>query len=369
MKWICILLSIIASVYGYAQSVQVDRAIFSPGDTLYHATDQLALNIHPTPPGDNRVWDFSKLMSAFIRQRVVEPVIPELLPGPLSKSTMKLEDMQGLDRYYRFKEGKIECLGQELKLTDKVSILAWFDPPVKYEEQLNYPERNITKPRLITEAKPPGFFHQIEFTRNINADSIRLIYQLNIQRTTDAFGILKLPAGVYDVVRERVIVNARPQLMVKHGHKWQPYTMGDNLPEWARSFEERKDYLWARGYTEPIALVETDGKGFVSRIYYQAPRWSGKLINETPSQKDVFAYPNPSFGPVRFDFFNLPDDTYTLEIFNILGMKLMSRTVDLREEKTIQLDLSSLKKGTYIYRLLDGDNNTIRSKRLVIISP
>lgn len=369
MKWICILLSAIASVYGYAQSVQIDRAILSPGDTIFHATDQLALNIHPTPPGDNRSWDFSKLMSAFIRQRVVEPVIPELLPGPLSNATMKLEDMQGLDRYYRITEGKIECLGKEVRLTDRVSILAWYDPPVKYEEQLNYPERIISKPRLITEAKPMSFFQQIGLSRNISADSVRLIYEMNIQQTVDAFGILKLPAGMYDVVRERVIVNARPELMVKHGHKWQPSSLDGNFPKWMMSSEERKDYLWARGYSEPIALVEADGNGSISRIYYQAPRWSGKLLNELPSQQDVFAYPNPSFGPVRFDFFNLPDDTYTLEIFNILGMKLMSRDVDLSEDNTIQLDLSSLKKGTYIYRLLDSDNNTIRSKRLVIISP
>ena len=66
---------------------------------------------------------------------------------------------------------------------------------------------------------------------------------------------------------------------------------------------------------------------------------------------------------------NLDADDYSIEIYSILGVRLRTESFYVNGSRTVMMNLTDLKKGTYIYRLVDSSNNAIRSKRLVIISP
>ena len=67
----------------------------------------------------------------------------------------------------------------------------------------------------------------------------------------------------------------------------------------------------------------------------------------------------------------LVDDPEQVQVNEIEGTQTV--VLELRVAKsdmgTYPLDLSDLKKGTYIYRLVDTYQKTLRSKRLVIITP
>jgi hypothetical protein len=119
----------------------------------------------------------------------------------------------------------------------------------------------------------------------------------------------------------------------------------------------------------PVAIVQTDAMNRPRQVEYLSHPWAGTVVQQIPRRPEIFVYPNPSFGQVRFDFLNLPSGNYELEIYNILGTKIRTERLFVNGMKTLPLDLSRLKKGTYIYRLVDSQKNTIRSKRLVIITP
>ena len=83
----------------------------------------------------------------------------------------------------------------------------------------------------------------------------------------------------------------------------------------------------------------------------------------------VYAYPNPAINDARFEFTNLNRDTYTLKIYNILGAEVLKKQYFVNGTRTEKVDLTDLRKGTYLYSLIDSKGKTLTTKRLMIIRP
>jgi hypothetical protein len=130
-------------------------------------------------------------------------------------------------------------------------------------------------------------------------------------------------------------------------------------------------YSWWNSSTPGfLAYVHTDKYGTAkSAMFRAAPSGSRQKINGTPRTPDIFVNPNPTFGFVRFELVNLPKDTYRIELYNIIGVMVRELKVDVDGRMTLPVDYSDLKRGTYIYRLVNSSMETIRSKRLVILKP
>jgi hypothetical protein len=68
-------------------------------------------------------------------------------------------------------------------------------------------------------------------------------------------------------------------------------------------------------------------------------------------------YPNPSNGPVRFEFSTISDGRVTLDIINMQGqliMRLFEGDAMAGEVRTVLFD-GYLRTGSYIYRLTSPD--------------
>jgi hypothetical protein len=78
-------------------------------------------------------------------------------------------------------------------------------------------------------------------------------------------------------------------------------------------------------------------------------------------------YPNP-FNPTTMIEFDLPKDSHvSLELYNILGQKVMSVLNEIRLAGTqrVQLDASRLATGVYLYRLAAGDKVFMKKMTLI----
>lgn len=79
-------------------------------------------------------------------------------------------------------------------------------------------------------------------------------------------------------------------------------------------------------------------------------------------------YPNP-FNPTTTIPYDLPDDAeVTLEVYNILGRKIITRDLGLQtagQNKEIPLDLSNLSSGLYIYRVRTSGKVSTRKMMLI----
>jgi len=82
---------------------------------------------------------------------------------------------------------------------------------------------------------------------------------------------------------------------------------------------------------------------------------------------NMFVSPNPTYGHVLFFTENLKKDTYEIRVFNIIGIDLWKSSYLIRNDRTIEVDLGHLRKGTYFYSLKNSYGQIITTKRLVIL--
>lgn len=82
---------------------------------------------------------------------------------------------------------------------------------------------------------------------------------------------------------------------------------------------------------------------------------------------NLFVSPNPTYGHALFFTENLSQDTYEIRVFNIIGIELWKSSYLIRGDRTIEVDLSHLRKGTYFYSLKNSYGQIITTKRLVIL--
>lgn len=114
-----------------------------------------------------------------------------------------------------------------------------------------------------------------------------------------------------------------------------------------------------------VEINETDQP---IRVEFKTHPLMTRVFTEEPTRPDIFAYPNPSYGVVRFQLSDLAAGFYKLKLFNILGVPVQEMDVEVKSSRqTVLLDMSGSQKGTYLFRLQDKSGRTIKTKRVVLI--
>ena len=90
--------------------------------------------------------------------------------------------------------------------------------------------------------------------------------------------------------------------------------------------------------------------------------------NALPMEFSLYQnYPNP-FNPSTVIAYDLPDERHvTLKVFNTLGQEVASLVDGMQPvgRYTVNFDARKLASGLYIYRLIAGDNISIKKMSLV----
>ncbi len=349
----------------------------SAGDTLFTAVDNLPSGVSISPPGGQQSWNFTTLQSPFTRRTVLRPAAqgPGSSAFPNAHFVSALND--NLHAYYRKTNSRVELLGlfgiDPLGLG--VETVTRFSPPAISQRaplaygDVNESETNLSVP-FSTDALPGGVLDNLPIT----PDSLRI--RINIQRTdeVDAWGTLTIPGGVYDVLREKRTELRETRLDARIGFlPWQDITdiaaQLLNLPDLGNSTEVSY-YFWSDEALEPIAvLVMNQNESAVAQAEYKANNITTNVQSVEAMKPGVYAYPNPAIVSVRFEFNNLPAGRYKLKILNILGIEAWSRQYYINGNLIEKVDISSLRKGTYLYSLTDERGKTITTRRLVVIRP
>ena len=84
-------------------------------------------------------------------------------------------------------------------------------------------------------------------------------------------------------------------------------------------------------------------------------------INESP-KVEFSVYPNPATDHVNVFVSGIDNQNYTVEIYSVVGKKVISQNI---LEGTNKLDVSALNSGVYFYSVL-RNNELIETKKLVI---
>ena len=204
-------------------------------------------------------------------------------------------------------------------------------------------------------------------------DSIRLRFEVARSEIVDAWGMMSIPSGDFEVLRLSRTDAISPflDILLAPGI-WQEIDPG-LLGDFGDFFGDQmlKTQLFYNDKSkEEIAIFTLNEGDTITTIQYKADNILSNTILVKPGKQEIIAYPNPTFGEVQFDLLNFSEGTYKLEIYNIIGKKLWSSRYEVNAyNNSIKENFSFLKKGTYLYSIIDAKGKKINTKRLVIITP
>jgi Secretion system C-terminal sorting domain len=347
---------------------RMPNTVYQVGDTLYLAVDRLPANPRLIHSNLEDYWDFTGLMAPYVQEIYVRPGAAAQSRSERSAYCV-VSNGDGVDFSIVVDGKEMWISGIRMKQGNDVFEVECL-PHLPLRVNTNDFGSEKTYSGTIEFNLTTDFVAAMDDSELSLADSIRIVVDWKYEIVNDQEGQMQLESGHYDVLRQQLKKTVNTQTEIKQNGMWsvRAKSLPFSLPI---ELQTGTTYIfWSEEFAEPVAVVQTDESENAVRVTFKVRKYSGRrVVQAAPDQADIFVHPNPSFGMVRFDLVNLPADTYQIEIYNILGVRLRSYSLDVDGSMSYPLNLSDLKKGTYIYRLVDSYLKTLRSKRIVIITP
>lgn len=360
------------------------------GDTFHYAVDVNPANLNfITPPGGGQQWDYTALKPSQTSQIVfLNPSTGDnasKFPG----ADLLNKNFGGGEVYYNVTATRVELMGFSggANIPFAPNAIGRYTPAlVDRRAPLTYGNAavqvsNLTIPFAVTDLPP--FFDSLlaGIPGGQFIDSIRVKVRFDQADTVDAWGTLKMPGltGGVPVLREKQVEKNTTTMEARitvpfpfwiditgflGGGGFGDFLGSDSTITYRFLSDAHKEELVS--VTANFALDTIQTVRFKNiPITTSAP----EIIAEAPGTASVQAVPNPAIEWVRFECSNLPNDEYTLKIFNIVGKVVWKETFQTAGKRTISVDLEHFNKGTYLYSLVNRKGDIIGTKRLVVVKP
>lgn len=374
MKHILLLASLLSAVQIFAQITITNVNFPQAGDTLRIAIDNLPSNISITPGGADLRWDFTSLQSPFTQQIAVRPASEGEQSFEFSNATLFTPLVASGEAYYRSTSSAYQIVGLygEDPFNFGIRVPVHFNPPiVERRSPMRYGDNKQTSSAFAfafsSDDLPDAILDQLPIT----PDSMRIRIASERRDIVDAWGKLTIPGDIYNVLREKRTEIKEARLDAKLGFLgWQDITNLIPNSDLIGKDTTITYYFFSNEAKEPIAVVRMDKQEQKAlRVEYKANDLVTDIQNVQALKPSVYAFPNPAIVNVRFEFSNLNPGNYKLTIYNILGTEVWNERYYINGQRIEKVDISFLRKGTYLYSLQDERGKTITTKRLVVVRP
>lgn len=363
------------------QTIISDASLPEVGDTLFISVDNLPTNINVLPEMGQHSWDFSNLQAPFLQNRLVKDASEGLDFDKFPSATMIIEGGNAVgDAYYRVNDGVLELLGYGGSDQFNLGIdldLKYSTPYPERTTPLAYEDVNEVSTDVTFDFSPDDLPVNIFEGLPITPDSLRVRIAFEREDVVDGWGTLTIPGGVFDVLRQKRVEVRNTRLDAKLGFLgWQDVTdillssfPPEQIPAGVGTATTTQYYFLSEEAKEVIALVTMDSTGLVpTNVDFKGGILNARKRTYSP-KPGVYATPNPAIVNVRFEFFDLPNGNYKLKLFNIIGKEVWSKQYRINGSMVERVNVSFLKKGTYLYSLIDDDGHTLVTKRIVVLRP
>ena len=368
------------TVFAIQAQISITDAYFpSAGDTLKTAYDGMPTGIVINPPGGSvdQNWDFSSVQG-MTRQVIYRPSSEGNASAEFPNADLFIPLEPIGESYYKKTATTFELVGyQGLDPANiGITLLVKLNPTlIERRAPLNFLDFGNSDAAVLlpfaSEDIPGGILDSLPIT----PDSIRLRVAIERATIVDGWGKLTIPGGTYDVLREKQIEERETLMDVKIGIG--PLSQWVDVTDLISGFDFLgKDTITTYSFynnteKEAIAVVTVDNlnNDLVNSVEYKDNGIQTSIRYVDTGKPDLVAYPNPAINEVRIDFFNLPPSNYTLKIYNILGIVVWENKYSISGDRSEKIGLTDLRKGTYLYSLVNDDGKIISTKRLMIMRP
>lgn len=355
------------------------------GDTLRFAYDEgpVGVNNPATPPGGNQTWDFTGLSADQTNEFIYKPAGTGMHAADFPGADLLLEEAGG-ETYFNVTNTKMEVLGyagaDPAGFGLDVSTPFWpalieRRSPLNFLDAFN--QQSMVNINFPTDQPP---FDTIFSGLPVNLDSLRVSVTTFRVGAVDAWGTCHIPGGQYPVLREKRTdyVNTAIQVYVALFPGFGTWVdLESFLPSGTGGISDfigtdtTTTYRFYSGTEKEEIAVATmsNDLGSVERMRFKHNVTSAAPEVPGTGSAGISAFPNPAIDFVRFDCINLPQDDYTLKIFNIIGKVVWKENYQLAGNRSFRVELDNFKKGTYLYSLTNKKGNVIGTKRLVVLKP
>jgi hypothetical protein len=357
--------------------ITVTNATFpAAGDSLKTATSLNPQGISISPPGGPYTWDFSTLTPSSHQVTAFQAASNGAAYSSFPGSELVVITDAGTETYYDVSATIFATMGisgsdlaggfpieAELIITPP---LPERHAPLKFFDLYNSTSNATFS--FPTSALPGGLLDSLGIPSGL-LDSIRL--RLNIQRLdiVDAFGMLTIPGGTYEVLREKRTDYTSTAIDVHTLLGWVDISqfIGTGGEQLGIGTDTITTFNFISNTAkEPIAImtVSTD-LTTVEQIELKdnsSPSAIGNVIEERP---EVVVSPNPVSGSTTFNFKNIVGGSRLLRLFDTYGYKVFEKELN-SDQETISME--SLSSGVYVYQVTDGKNKIIATGKLLKVN-
>lgn len=333
------------------------------GDSLYFAIDTAFSTLDYGTPGSNKSWDFSKLGTTGTRSEVYHPASIGKLASRFPTADAVL--VQGInEQYFKFYQDRAELLGTGTTGGGPVPGLGGanvFPKPVvvqkfpeNYQDELMYTTSNSVA--LPSSILPDSLLN----TLPLKPDSFKIIFSQLYQKKADAWGVLKLPAKSWNVLRELRTVTTQTRVEAKVPILgWLDVT---NLAAgvFGNLFGNinSTSYAFVSNETKgAVAVVNVDTLGNVLSVSYKPDDQTLTKIEVASTSESLHIYPNPASSRLQIagdaNSTNHPS-SYTL--MDSHGKELCRGTL---RDTDLSIGLESIADGIYYLRLMDENGRLL----------
>ena len=365
---------LIGAVISNAQVIITSKAMPQPYDTLEFLTDLLPSTTGLNESGPGQRWEFSNLSSPYVYQMVLKHPSEGKGYSRFRRAQSMGNTPEGYEVYYNWTTNAMNIMGYygyDFTGLGIKAISYYTNPypvietPLEYKKSMQYHTQLIMP--LGRNQVPQAILRQLPYT----PDSIRFVQDIERVDKVDAEGYLDLQVQTYNVVRVTRTERITKRLEVRSQTiPWQNVSNLFREQRFLQPDSTKRVLFLSNESIVPVAEFWVNpASNRINKVQYASYPYLNNVARISKAYPDIFAYPNPTLGKVRFDFINLPRGYYKLVVTNVLGKQFWTQTYYLDQNKSIPVDLTFLQEGTYFYRLLSEQGETITTKKLIILTP
>lgn len=373
-----------------AQITVTNTAFASQGQTFGTNIVNGLQRIDITPAGPNQTWDMMDLQGTPSDYTATVATSGSAYSF-FAPSTVIIPEIGGIagDGYVKIDANQMSTVGIIATIDGFVSDfpVPLTSPRIDLETPMNYGNTSSSSFGFQVALDPhdPAGTQLDTLISNYEAllggllsiDSIRITFTTNRTTEVDAWGNLSTPSGAYDVLRLRKVDTTNTVLEIKvtfgtgaPGTVWQdpsglgfdPSALGFGGLDTIITYE-----FWDATLQQPVLKCLTDGDETPTYGQYYRTGVSTKGI--TPTNGKAYAYPNPATTNFTLELNNFEAGDYKVKMYNILGKEVKNIPFRYSGDTKMLIETDDLQAGTYIYRILNNNDESLITRRIIITQP
>lgn len=345
------------------------------GDSVLYMNDGSPDQLNPTFSSINDAWDFRNIKAPFAQlYKFTEPQYG-IFYSSFEEADLLLIEPDKKERYFRIGEQdilEIGYVGKDPFFPFMNSVVKYEENPVAFRSSIQQSQHETTETYSYRMLYPKN-----ELPKSLQRDLVKKIDTLEVIATINRFwyhmgtGKAFLPDDIYNVLCQKREENYTYRIsLLVDGKKIEPTrSVSRTLENYWIDKTVYSYHYYKESKPLEMAILFVDSNDKVLSAKYMPSDINSVTLNQNLGDQVIMAFPNPTFGDIRFNFQNYEEGMYTIEVYNVIGKMIWSQHLNLDQSGIVKENMGHLRKGTYLYSIFDSDGKKLMTKRLVIITP